>query len=53
MMAGSGVKDDLPDGAKVFGYPAIPLTEAGKIQAAQKRLPDLLKRMPAIEKKLK
>ena len=35
---GSGVFEDLPDGVKVMGYPAIPIREYTRKQAALKRL---------------
>jgi len=52
LMAQSGVKDDIPDGQEWFGYPALPTREAGRIIMAQKRLPELLKRVRDLEKKL-
>lgn len=51
LLAQSGVKDDIPDGQEWFGYPAMPSREAGRIAMAQKRLPELLKRVRALEKK--
>ena len=38
IVGGSGVFEDLPDGVKVMGYPAIPIREYTRKQAAIKRL---------------
>jgi UDP-3-O-[3-hydroxymyristoyl] glucosamine N-acyltransferase len=51
IFARSGVKDDVPAGAKVFGYPAAPMGEMARILAAQKQLPEILKRLRSLEKK--
>ncbi|MCE9584197.1 MAG: UDP-3-O-(3-hydroxymyristoyl)glucosamine N-acyltransferase [Planctomycetes bacterium] len=48
----SGVPSDVPDGQMVFGSPAIPRLEREKVWAASRKLPELLKRVRAIEKKL-
>jgi len=53
ILAQSGVKNDVPDGGRYFGSPAAPVGEAGRLLAAQKYLPDILKRLRALEKKAK
>lgn len=50
--AKSGVHKSLPPGKTVFGYPAREIMESKRIEAALPRLPDLLKRVRKIEKKL-
>ena len=50
--AQSGVMNDIPDGEKWFGYPAQPDKEVKRQLVAVRRLPDLLKRLAALEKKL-
>jgi UDP-3-O-[3-hydroxymyristoyl] glucosamine N-acyltransferase len=50
--AKSGVPNSIPAKSKVFGYPARDLMETKRIEAALRRLPDLLKRVRKIEKKL-
>jgi UDP-3-O-[3-hydroxymyristoyl] glucosamine N-acyltransferase len=50
--AQSGVPRSIPPGRKVFGYPAREIMEAKRIEASLTRLPDLLKRVRKIEKKL-
>jgi UDP-3-O-[3-hydroxymyristoyl] glucosamine N-acyltransferase len=50
--AASKVHGDHPDGATLMGYPAIPMREFARVAAAQQRLPDLLKRVRELEKKL-
>ena len=52
LLAQSGLKDDIPDGEEWFGYPAMPLREAGRIIMATHRLPDLLKRVRDLEKRV-
>ncbi|UCC45882.1 MAG: UDP-3-O-(3-hydroxymyristoyl)glucosamine N-acyltransferase [Candidatus Zixiibacteriota bacterium] len=51
--AQSGVSKSVPPGKKMFGYPARDLVETGRIEASLVRLPELLKRVRAIENKLK
>lgn len=53
VFAQSGVKDNIPDGAQFFGYPAGPMGEQARLLAAQKQLPDILKRLRSLEKKVK
>jgi len=50
--AQSGVMNDIPDGEKWFGYPAQPDKDIKRQIIAQRKLPDLLKRVAELEKKL-
>jgi UDP-3-O-[3-hydroxymyristoyl] glucosamine N-acyltransferase len=50
--AQSGVMNDIPDGEKWFGYPAQPDREIKRQIIAQRQLPELLKRVAELEKKL-
>jgi len=50
--AGSGVARSVPAGATHFGAPARDIKHAKREMAAITRLPDLLKRVRALEKKL-
>jgi UDP-3-O-[3-hydroxymyristoyl] glucosamine N-acyltransferase len=50
--AKSGVNHDLDPGQSYFGYPARPVAEARRIYGALPRLPELLKRMRALEQRL-
>jgi UDP-3-O-[3-hydroxymyristoyl] glucosamine N-acyltransferase len=50
--AQSGVMHDIPDGEKWFGYPAQPDKEIKRQIIAQRKLPELLKRVAELEKKL-
>ncbi|MBU0983246.1 MAG: UDP-3-O-(3-hydroxymyristoyl)glucosamine N-acyltransferase [candidate division Zixibacteria bacterium] len=50
--AQSGVAKSVPAGTKVFGSPARGLIETNRIQASLTRLPELLKRVRQLEKKL-
>ncbi len=50
--AQSGVMRDIPDGEKVLGTPAVRDADAKRQLVAIQHLPDLLKRVSAIEKKL-
>jgi UDP-3-O-[3-hydroxymyristoyl] glucosamine N-acyltransferase len=47
--ARSGVSRDIPAGATYFGYPARPHREAMRAAAAFLRLPQLIKRVRALE----
>lgn len=47
--AKSGVRKSVPAGKKLFGYPARDIMEAKRIEAAQSRLPELLKRVRKLE----
>ena len=44
--------NDIPDGEKWFGYPAQPDKDIKRQIIAQRRLPELLKRVAELEKKL-
>ena len=48
----AGVFGDVPPGAVYSGYPARPHKESLRAQAALFRLPDLLKRLKALERRL-
>jgi UDP-3-O-[3-hydroxymyristoyl] glucosamine N-acyltransferase len=50
--AQSGVMHNIPDGEKWFGYPAQPDRQAKRQMIALQQLPDLLKRVAELEKKL-
>lgn len=47
-----GVIGEIPEGSFVSGFPARPHKEVLRAQAAQNKLPDLLKKMRALEKRL-
>lgn len=47
----SGVSDDVPAGEVVFGYPAIPFSQAKRVYSRLKQLPDLFKRVRKLEKR--
>ena len=47
----SGVMHDIPDGERWFGYPAQPDRDFKRQVVALRQLPDLLKRVAALEKK--
>ena len=48
----TGVNRDLPAGARVMGTPAMPLRLFARVAAASKQLPELLRRVRRLEKKL-
>lgn len=50
--AKSGVMRDIPDGETVLGYPAAPDKQAKRQWIATAQLPDALRRLKALEKKL-
>ncbi len=50
--AKSAVLEDVPDGAKVMGTPAIPFREFARREVLLKRLPELVRRVDELEKKL-
>ena len=53
VIGGSGVADDIESGETVFGYPsAMPFSTAKRVYSRMKNLPDLFKRVRALEKKL-
>jgi UDP-3-O-[3-hydroxymyristoyl] glucosamine N-acyltransferase len=49
--AQAGVMHDIPDGEKVWGTPAQPDRETKRQILAMQRLPELLRRVSALEKK--
>ncbi len=49
--AQSGVMHDIPDGQKVFGYPAVPHKDAKRQIIALRQLPGLLHRVAELEKR--
>jgi UDP-3-O-[3-hydroxymyristoyl] glucosamine N-acyltransferase len=48
--AQSGVKDDIPAKTSVWGSPSLPLLLEQKIVILRNRLPELFKRVDALEK---
>ncbi len=48
----SGVFGDIPDGATVSGYPALPHSTALRLLVLTQRLPELYERLKKIEKKV-
>ncbi|MDZ7330436.1 MAG: UDP-3-O-(3-hydroxymyristoyl)glucosamine N-acyltransferase [candidate division KSB1 bacterium] len=50
--AQSGVSKSLPQNSTYFGYPARPMMQAKREEAALRRLPDLLKRVSELEARL-
>jgi len=48
----SGVFGDIPDGAVVSGYPALPHSSALRLLVLTQRLPELYERLKKIEKKV-
>jgi len=50
--AQSGVMHDIPDGEKWFGYPAQPDRKTKREMIAIQQLPDLIRRIGELEKKL-
>ena len=48
----AGVISDVPPGEKVMGYPAKPYREAVKINAAVQKLPEYVKTIAALEKRI-
>jgi UDP-3-O-[3-hydroxymyristoyl] glucosamine N-acyltransferase len=50
--AQTGIPSDVEAGAKVFGTPARPLSQARRIMVAQGRLPELLQRVRVLEQRL-
>ena len=51
--AQSGVSKDLPPNSVYFGYPAKPIMQAKREEAGLRKLPDLIRKVSDIEKKLK
>jgi UDP-3-O-[3-hydroxymyristoyl] glucosamine N-acyltransferase len=50
--AQSGVSKTYPEGSKISGYPAKPHREELTIQALQKKLPEMAKRIDCLEKEI-
>jgi UDP-3-O-[3-hydroxymyristoyl] glucosamine N-acyltransferase len=50
--AQSGVMHDIPDGQRVLGTPAVPDRQAKRQMIAVQQLPDLIRRVRALEKSL-
>ncbi len=50
--AKSGVMRDIPDGVTVLGYPAAPDKQAKRQWIAMSQLPDVIKRISLLEKRL-
>lgn len=50
--AKSGVHKDVADGQTLFGYPALEARESMRIAAALRRLPDLVKTVGLLERRL-
>jgi UDP-3-O-[3-hydroxymyristoyl] glucosamine N-acyltransferase len=51
--AKSGVSQNVPDGVRVFGYPAFEMDKAVEAYALIKRLPELRRTLRALEQKVK
>jgi UDP-3-O-[3-hydroxymyristoyl] glucosamine N-acyltransferase len=52
LLAQAGITTDVPAGEMMFGSPARRRAEQGRIEASLSRLPELLKRVRELEKKL-
>jgi UDP-3-O-[3-hydroxymyristoyl] glucosamine N-acyltransferase len=52
LLAQAGITADVPAGEMMFGSPARRRAEQGRIEASLSRLPELLKRVRELEKKL-
>lgn len=50
--AQSGIPSDVPPGAQLFGYPPRPIAEALRVYAAMSRLPELVKTVRHLERRL-
>jgi UDP-3-O-[3-hydroxymyristoyl] glucosamine N-acyltransferase len=50
--AQSGVAKDIPPGQTQFGYPARPALQAKRIVVAEEQLPDLVRRLRALERRI-
>lgn len=51
--AQSGVMDNIPDGEKWFGYPAQPDRQSKRQMLAVRQLPEFLRRVSELEKKIR
>lgn len=52
LAAQAGVAADVPAGAKHLGTPALPMMQAKRVFAAQKQLPEMVRRLRAAERRL-
>lgn len=52
LLARSAPKGDVPDGETYFGAPAVPVREGARILAATKQLPEMVRRVRALEKEV-
>lgn len=50
--ASSGVHRDVKDGEVVLGTPILPIKEYWRVAATQERLPEMMKRLKAVERKI-
>lgn len=50
IMAYSAPQSDVPAGSRLLGIPAVPVMDQARIYAAQRQLPDMLKRLKKLEK---
>jgi UDP-3-O-[3-hydroxymyristoyl] glucosamine N-acyltransferase len=48
----AAIRKSVPPGETVLGAPAIPRRQFFRIQSVIQRLPDLMKRLKALEKKM-
>ena len=53
LLGRSGVTKDVPDKGVVTGFPARPLMEGRRLLAAPSKVPDILARLKAMEKRVK
>lgn len=51
--AKAGVSQNIPDGERVFGYPAFEMAQAVEAYSLIKRLPDLRRTLRALERRVK
>ena len=51
--AQAGVSKSVPSNTSVWGYPAMPLARAKRVNAALQRLPELYQRVEELERRLK
>lgn len=51
--AQSGIPKDVPSGSRIMGYPAVPYGEFARSAVAIKRLPEMMKKLAALEKTVK
>ena len=53
LTAQSGVPSDVPAGEVWGGYPSRPVADTRRIWASESRLPELIKRVRALEKRVR